>query len=421
MILSPRENPVSTGTRRRRHCNKRNMRSIALNGVGSRLDRQARAGDPLLGRLQLGGARQRLRAAPGARERLRAAVVDDGVAEAPARPRTGAASARARASARAPATAGCGPRRRRFIAARSRGSDGSTSAPTASIVCSAWPSISDIAACMRSTSCQRSSPSVSRRSSPRRARSTSSRSSPGSGSLGQRLWAAGPERRGLRSRRAAAVGRGRVVGVRLEGRPERHLQPVDQLSEHPAEVLAQPRRAGELDGVGDLVDRHPQHELVAVDAEVARRLRQVRREQQQPRRHAGVEQREVVLAEHALGEHARERPDLRAEQEARGRAQRPGQRAGGCPDLVDALGQRRQQRAHRLQVGRDPRRPVDGLERRQLRRRSPGRCRRSRGAAKSCASGSTDAARTPPYGGEPATSSPIRWAAPQSIASTHRA
>ncbi len=73
--------------------------------------------------------------------------------------------------------------RLRVIAARRRGSEGSTSAPIASIVCSACPSISDIAACIRSTSAQRSSPSVSRKSSPLRARSANSRSSEGSGSL----------------------------------------------------------------------------------------------------------------------------------------------------------------------------------------------------------------------------------------------
>jgi hypothetical protein len=41
--------------------------------------------------------------------------------------------------------------------------------------------------------------------------------------------------------------------------------------------------------------------------------------------------------------------------------------------------------------------------------------------ANSRVSGSTDAERTPPNGGEPASSSPTRWAVPQSITSTHRA
>ncbi len=79
-----------------------------------------------------------------------------------------------------------------------------------------------------------------------------------------------------------------------------------------------------------------------------------------------------------------------------------------------------EQRAHRLQVGRDPRRAVDHLQRRQLRGQREARCSRSR-ARRSRAR----AARPPrrarrPSGGEPATSSPIRCAAPQSITSTHQ-
>ena len=112
--------------------------------------------------------------------------------------------------------------RRRVIAARSCGSDGKHSAPTTSIVCSAWPSISDMTACIRSTTCQRSSPSVRRSSSPRRARSTSSRTSPRSGSP--------------RARRAKAPRRWRGQVL-----VERHRQPVDQLPDHALEVPAQPR------------------------------------------------------------------------------------------------------------------------------------------------------------------------------------
>src|SRR5271154_584918 len=75
---------------------------------------------------------------------------------------------------------------------------------------------------------------------------------------------------------------GRGTGAEL------HLQAVDQLLQHPSEVLAQPWRPPELDGMGDLVDAHPQDELVAVHTEVARGLRQVRRQQQQARLHLGV-------------------------------------------------------------------------------------------------------------------------------------
>ena len=154
--------------------------------VGAGLSRSGRARKPLGGGAQLGGAGQRFRAAPRACERLLARPRRRPRRRSAAPPRTGAASAPGPAGARAPARATPRFSRRRFIAARRRGSDGSTSAPIASIVCSAWPSISDITACMRSTSCQRSSPSVNRSSSPRRARSSSSRSSPGSGSLGHR-------------------------------------------------------------------------------------------------------------------------------------------------------------------------------------------------------------------------------------------
>jgi hypothetical protein len=51
-------------------------------------------------------------------------------------------------------------------------------------------------------------------------------------------------------------------------------------------------------------------QLVAIEAEVARRLGDVGRQQQQPRLTLGFEQRDVVLTEHALGEHSRERADL---------------------------------------------------------------------------------------------------------------
>ena len=206
--------------------------------------------------LELRRARQRLRAAPRAARAPRGPPSATTASQKRRPARTGASSAPGPAGARAHATA-----------ARARGgavsspraaasSEGKTSAPTTSIVCSACPSISDIAACIRSTSRQRSSPSVRRSSSPRRARSTISRSSPGPGGFGIRASMASEPVR---------------VGVPCNA----HLQPVDQLREHPAEVLAQPRRARELDGVGDLVDRHPQHQLVAVDAQGACGLREV--------------------------------------------------------------------------------------------------------------------------------------------------
>jgi hypothetical protein len=131
-------------------------------------------------------------------------------------------------------------------------------------------------------------------------------------------------------------------------------------------MVSKPRCARELDGVGDLVDGHPQNQLVAIHGEVACRECQVGSEQQQPWRYAVVEQRQVVLAQHPLGEHAGQRADLGTQQEPRGRAQGPGERAGGW--RLDVVGERLHERSHALQVGGDPARPVDHLERRQLAR-----------------------------------------------------
>ena len=56
-------------------------------------------------------------------------------------------------------------------------------------------------------------------------------------------------------------------------------------------------------------------------------LAQVRRDEQQALGRRGVEQDELVLAEHALGEVADEAADLGAEQHAADRPQRSGARA----------------------------------------------------------------------------------------------
>ena len=65
-------------------------------------------------------------------------------------------------------------------------------------------------------------------------------------------------------------------------------------------MSAQPRNRGELDRVRDLVDRDPAHEFLLVDEQRARRDGEVGRQQQQSRLDVLLEQREVVLAEHAL-------------------------------------------------------------------------------------------------------------------------
>ena len=131
-------------------------------------------------------------------------------------------------------------------------------------------------------------------------------------------------------------------------------------------MVAQPRRAAELDRMRDLVNGHPQDELVTVDPEVASGLREIGGEQEEPRGNRSVEQREVVLTEHALREDARQRPHLGAEQQSRCGAERSGKRSRS---LAKAVGQEPEQGAHAAQVRGDPARPVDGLERRQLRRK----------------------------------------------------
>ena len=68
-----------------------------------------------------------------------------------------------------------------------------------------------------------------------------------------------------------------------------------------AQVLAQPAHPRELEHVGQLVQHDPAEEAVAVDLEVAHRLRQVRRHEKEPRRLGHVEEGDLVLAEHALG------------------------------------------------------------------------------------------------------------------------
>ncbi len=105
------------------------------------------------------------------------------------------------------------------------------------------------------------------------------------------------------------------------------LHAVDQLAQHAAEVVAQPRCAAELDGMGDLVDRDPGGELVAVETQVASGLRQIRRQQQQTRGLLGVQQRDVVLAEYALREDPGDRANLGAQQELGDRAHRRRQRS----------------------------------------------------------------------------------------------
>ena len=75
----------------------------------------------------------------------------------------------------------------------------------------------------------------------------------------------------------------------------------------------EPRHARELDRVCHLVQRDPGHELALLGAESMHRLPEVGQHKQQTRRPLGlglVEQHELVLAEHALGQVADDQPDL---------------------------------------------------------------------------------------------------------------
>ncbi len=116
---------------------------------------------------------------------------------------------------------------------RRRGSEGSRSGATASITCSAWPSITAITAWTRS--------SVSR-----------------SASL-VTIEIRSPRRSARPIRRSSSM-----LGTRsLRGLLDPHLGAAQQLAHEPGDVAVQPRDAGELDRVGDLVQRHPGHELAA--------------------------------------------------------------------------------------------------------------------------------------------------------------
>ena len=92
---------------------------------------------------------------------------------------TGAASARSRACARAAASAPNAPGGGCSSASRNASCEGITSAPTASMTCSAWPSITAIVAWMRSTRTRRSRPITSVTSSPRRSESSELAQLPG--------------------------------------------------------------------------------------------------------------------------------------------------------------------------------------------------------------------------------------------------
>src|SRR6476469_6999496 len=94
-----------------------------------------------------------------------------------------------------------------------------------------------------------------------------------------------------------------IVGARQAGHAQQragvdlHLDRGQQLAEHPGHVVAQPRHAGELHGVGELVEDDPLEQLGLVGLERLGGQPQVRRDEQQARRARGVQQGDLVLAE----------------------------------------------------------------------------------------------------------------------------
>ena len=135
-----------------------------------------------------------------------------------------------------------------------------------------------------------------------------------------------------------------------------------QIAHHAGQVRPQPRHAAELQRVRDLVQRDPAQEAVGVGVELRRRVAEVRRHEQQPRRRVGVEHRELVLAHHAPGQEAGDRAGLEAEHGARGGAGHAAQRARALGGL---RGGGFEHAADRGEVRVDPRLAVDRLGDRQ--------------------------------------------------------
>ncbi len=110
-----------------------------------------------------------------------------------------------------------------------------------------------------------------------------------------------------------------LVGARdpeLARRVQADLGALQELSHEAPDVRVQPRHAGELDGVGDLVQRHPGHELLLLGPERLHGLTEVGEHEQQswrPVLDRLVEQHEFVLAQHALAQIPDDHADLGAQ------------------------------------------------------------------------------------------------------------
>ena len=225
--------------------------------------------------------------------------------------RTGAASYPAPAAWPPGARAPTATRRRRRARRAASAARAAGRGLTASITCSAWPSITAITACTRS--------SVSR-----------------SGSLVDDRDEVARAQRAGHPADLAAVGDGACAGPRSAARRG------EQLAHQPGHVPCSHGTPRELHGVGHLVQRHPGHELLLVGARRSAAPAEVRQHEQQPRRRGFggfVEQHQLVLAEHALGEVARRRRRPRwLTTQRRARADRPGAAGPGSRRRARAPG-----------------------------------------------------------------------------------
>jgi hypothetical protein len=117
--------------------------------------------------------------------------------------------------------------------------------------------------------------------------------------------------------------------------------------------------------VRDLVQGDPAQEAVLVDLEVAHGALQVGRDEEEPWRDLGLEQRHLVLAEHPLRHVTHDEPHLGRERRARGRLQRPRERPGVAEALVEAFTDRLEQLRERIEVGLRPVSARDLMHRRR--------------------------------------------------------
>jgi hypothetical protein len=136
--------------------------------------------------------------------------------------------------------------------------------------------------------------------------------------------------------------------------PDANVHGREVVLEQTAEVATQPRHAGELERVRDLVEGDPGHEALPVDVHLTGRARDVGAHEQQPGGPLVPEQRQVVLTEHARREEADHQADLGGEGGLGRNAQGAGEWPGADQALLEALSHRRQELGQGLDVGLGP-------------------------------------------------------------------